>query len=128
MSDEKYAALVKKAQETKTKREIRAKNTEERKAAKAEQAKKDKIERAARMIASGAGMSVKQAAEVIKGEMKKPSKPAMTDDDYAENIKKNPPRGVGEKPKKPGIIKRVLSKLGLKEEALNKAKSVLRDR
>ena len=114
--------------ELRMRRMEKTKAREERKAAKAEQAKKDKIERAARMIASGAGMSVKQAAEVIKGEMKKPSKPAMTDDDYAENIKKNPPRRIGEKPKKTGIIKKVLSKLGLKEEALNKAKSVLRDR
>lgn len=49
----------------------------------------------------------------------------MTDDDYAENIKKNPPRRVGEKPKKPGIIGRIMKKIGLREQALARAKAIL---
>lgn len=52
----------------------------------------------------------------------------MTDDDYAENIKKNPPRRVGEKSKKPGIIGRIMKKIGLREQALARAKAILEAR
>jgi hypothetical protein len=131
MSDETYAELMKKGKETKAKREIRAKNTEERKNAaaeetirKAKEAKMAEIKRAAEEMSRRSRLSVRQAVEVIRGGKVSTTKPTMTDDDYAKNIREYPPRGIGEKDKpdkKPGLLKRVF---GIKEEALARAKAI----
>jgi hypothetical protein len=132
MPDERYTELVKKGEERITKRKLRIKNTEERKKAaeedakrKAKEAKMAEINRAAEEILRRSGLSARQAVEIIKGGKVSTTKPTMTDYDYAENIRKNPARGIGEKDKpakKRGLLKRIL---GIKEEALARAKSIL---
>lgn len=87
-------AAKERAEKLRMRRMEKAKAREERKAA---EAKKEKMAKKAKQIASGAGMSIKQASEVIKGE----------------------------KPKKPGIIGRIMKKIGLREQALARAKAIL---
>ena len=124
MPDERYTELVKKGEERITKRDLRKKNTEERKKAAAEEAKMAEMKRKAEEMSRKSGLSARQAVEVIRGGKISTTKPTMTDDDYAKNIKENPPRGIGEKDKpakKRGLLKRIF---GIKEEALARAKAI----
>ena len=124
MTPERKEELRKKSEEVAAKREKRKANAVENAKRKAEEAKMSEMKRKAEEIAKAAGVSVNQAAKVIKGEKVSTTKPTMTNDDYAENIRKNLPRGIGEKDKpakKRGLLKRIF---GIKEEALARAKAI----
>jgi hypothetical protein len=101
--------------------------SEQRKEAK--KAKRAEISKKAEELAKSVGLTVDQVASRIKAVPT--TKPTMTDDDYAENIKKNPPIGVGEKDKttKPtGMIGNLMRKIGLREQALARAKTIVEAR
>lgn len=124
-------AAKEKAERLRFKRAESAQRTAERKKAaeeeaerKAKEAKMTEMKREAEKIAKAAGVSVKQAAQVLKGEKISTTKPTMTDADYIRAMKENPPRGIGEKDKpakKRGLLKRIF---GIKEEALARAKAI----
>ena len=125
MTPERKEELRKKSEEVAAKREKRKANAVENAKRKAEEAKMAEMKRKAEEIAKAAGLSVKQASQVIKGKGEKIDKPV-------EKTTGSQPR-----PKPVGYNnwstlkklafnarEKIESKLGLKEEALARAKAI----